>query len=364
MTEKLWALMDQRAGEPDFAVPDLAAVRGAGLRRRRRRRAGVAGTGLAATAVLVAGALVAVGTARDADGGPDVASDPPPVWAPTPFAYAVGTVVHDGGREIEVDHPVQALVRTRVGYVTADDDERIWSVVDGREEQIGSTGGDPVELVSDPQRSQVAWVDAAQQAVVVHDQTDGTEATYGIDRAPTATDAPSDHLYALDAGVLYVRSGGAAVAIDLATRAETVLDPRVSPDSDVLDAASGRVAFIDADYEVSVGPTRARSRVRLEAKSPYGQLSPDAAFLAMTGDNGLVYDVSTGRAVDLGRTGFYESVLWADATHLVAVAESAPGSGVGVLLDCDVVRRSCRTAVELGLISELEEDIVFATGTT
>ncbi|WP_148612881.1 hypothetical protein [Nocardioides rubriscoriae] len=373
MTDTLKALMDERASAPDFARPDLDVVRAAGTRRRRRRRAVNAGGALAGTAAVTALVVGLTTGGGVVDAGPDVATDVPSQPQPLGPSWAVGTTIHDGDREIQVGHPVRAYVRTSLGFVTVDDRGRVWSVVDAGEEQVGTVDDAEFPRVeSDPSSSLVAWVGSQgarrDPVAVVHDQADGTTTTYGL--TPVPRGRPSDgtdptEVIALADGVLYVRDDTRAIAIDLASGDRSVVDDAVTFESGPVDAAAGRVAFVD-----TTGPTFSVGRTRSTAGPSYavsgydGSLSPDAGFVAFTEDDGGVYDTATGTAVDLGLTGFFEPVEWWDATTLALVAESAPGSGVGVLLRCDVVAASCRTVAQLGTFDELGDDFVAPTGSS
>ncbi len=373
MTDKLKALMDERASAPDFAVPDLGAVRAAGSRRRRRQRAVTGGGALAGAAAVTAVVMALTTGGGTADAGPDVATDAPAQRQSLGPSWSVGTTIHDGDREIEVDHPVRAYVRTSLGFVTVDDRGRVWSVVEGAEEQIGSV--DDVEfprVESDASSSLSAWigVQGAQRdpVALVHDQATGTTTTYAL--TPVPRGRPSDgtvptKVIALTDGVLYVRDDTRAIAIDVATGDQSVVDPDVTAESGPVDAAAGQLAFIDTTGPtLALGSTRSTAGPSYEVSGYDGSLSPDAGFIAFTEDEGGVYDTATGTAVDLGLTGFFEPVEWWDPTTLALVAESAPGSGVGVLVRCDVVARSCGTVARLGTFDEIGDSFASPTGTS
>lgn len=365
MTETLQSLLHDRATAPDFAVPDLDAVRTAGRRRRRRQYAGAAAGSaavVAALAVVTAVSLSAVGGGTEST-APDVAAPGGGADAPVAGSYAVGTVIHDGDRTIDVGHPVRAYVETSSGYVTADGRGRVWSVVEGRVEQVGLTPDEELRLVSDPTGPVAAWLDADSPHVVAFDQATGELDDYRVSLiTPKGLDnVAAGHLYALDGEDLYVRDGTDAVAIDLATGERRTVDRGVTGGNDVADAAGGQIAFTttgqDGATEVGVGPARDETRdaFAVEDASSF-LLSPDAAYLAGSDDDGLVYDTRTDDRITLDLPGFFEPYAWVDATTVAVIAtDAADGSGPLRLLGCDVTTGSCDTVLaEMGTYDDAE----------
>ena len=57
------------------------------------------------------------------------------------LAYALGGTIHDGSRTVETDLAINALVQAPSGYVVADRQGRVHTVVDGESQQVGRLGG-------------------------------------------------------------------------------------------------------------------------------------------------------------------------------------------------------------------------------
>lgn len=366
MTEKLKNLMHERADQTTFAVPDLALVRAAGARRRRRQYAGVTGAGLVAVVAVGALFLTLTDTPSD-DAGPDIASEPPSSGVPSGTTWSIGSVINNGDGPIEVGHQVVSYVPTDVGFVTTDPDGAVWSVHDGEVEQVGRIGTtDDENLAADPGDSRVAWIDADGPQVVVLDQQTGEKQTY-LD--PLAAEGPDEELspgqvYALSDGVLYARSGAEAVAVDLDSGDVRVVHPEVTGADRVIDAAAGVVAFAAADGEgtqIAVGPTRAEAGPAFEGQLGDGSLSPDAAYLAFSDDEGTVVDTATGQPVELDVTGFYEVYGWTDGHTASLIAEN--DSGGARLVTCDVRDGSCTDVVpDLGSFDDLDAGFSLPVG--
>lgn len=365
MTEKLKNLMHERADQTTFAVPDLALVRAAGARRRRRQYAGVTGAGLVAVVAVGALSLTLTDTPSD-DAGPDIASEPPSSGVPSGTTWSIGSVINNGDGPIEVGHPVVSYVPTDVGFVTTDPDGAVWSVHDGEVEQVGRIGTtDDENLAADPSDSRVAWIDADGPQVVVLDQQTGEKQTY---LAPLASEGPDEELspgqvYALSDGVLYARSGAEAVAVDLDSGDVRVVHPEVTGVDRVIDAAAGVVAFAssEGDSWVLLGPTLGEAEFAFEGQYDDGYLSPDAGYLAFSGDEGQVHDTFTGQVVELDITGFYEVYGWSDDDTADVIAQN--DSGNAKLMTCDLPTGSCTDVVpDLGSFDDLDAGFSLPVG--
>lgn len=348
MTEKLRSLLDLRASAPTFDLPDLDAVRSAGLRRRRRSYAGATAAGLVATAAasaLVVG-LVAGGTD---DSATPVATDPPAART-VELSWATGSVIHEAGRDIETGHVVRVYARTRVGFLTVDDAGRVFSVADGGVEQLGTTGDAP-RLLTDPTSSRVVWSDEDGTGLVVHDLDAGTT---------TDVDLAGAELYAMDGDRVYARSGSQVVEVDLGTGEQRVVVTAAEDELGGFHADGGRTVTLtygSTGALAEVGPAGGRPDSRFVVDGGGPLLSPDAAHLAISDDEGPVYDTATGDLMPpLDLRGFYEPYEWWDTTTLAVVTETAPGSQRARLSSCDVVTGACRTEVDdLGPFDQLED---------
>ncbi len=132
MTGLLTDVMHDRADTLDAPDLDVAAMVRDGDRRAGRRRV-VGLVGLTAASLVVAAGVtlpaLLSGDARDADvSAPVVSYD---------LAYAVGSTIHDGSRTVETDVRISALVQGVSGYVVADRQGRVHTVVDGESTQVG-----------------------------------------------------------------------------------------------------------------------------------------------------------------------------------------------------------------------------------
>ena len=160
MTGLLKDVMHDRADSLDAPDLDMVAMLRDGDRQVRRRRTGVIGAA-AASLVVVAG--IAVPTLLSGDSSrPDVAA---PVVS-YELAYAVGGTIHDGSRTVETGLAISALVQAPSGYVVADRQGRVHTVLDGEAQQVGRLA-DPdrglSRLVSDD--DVIAWVDSPSTTV-------------------------------------------------------------------------------------------------------------------------------------------------------------------------------------------------------
>ncbi|WP_244927685.1 hypothetical protein [Nocardioides sp. W7] len=348
MTEKLKTLLHDQAETIDFAGPDLDAITATGDRRvRRRRAAGLVG-GLAALAVV--GGVAVVSLSGD-DGGPQVAGEPLPTAS---LSWATGSTLHAGGERADLGHRVAAYVGTDAGYVFTDGEGAVFSYSGGSVDRVGTTSaGMRPRLVADSTGTLAGWVDPSgdRPAFVVLDQATGDVQRYDDATAPgmgeLADEKNPAYLYAIDQSTTYWRDSRGAVAVDLASGAATVLDPKARNGFDLIDVEAGVLA-VYGDEGVEVGPSRAQARPLPGVLDGSGVLSPDARFYAPDADELRVVDVATGAdlALQLPASYFFSTgYQWLDTDTLAVIAlvdEDAPVS----LLTCTVSAGTCTVVTD------------------
>ena len=342
MTEKLTTLLHDRADAVDFAAPDVDALVRSGDRRVRRRRTALA-AGVAAVAVVAAGALAQVLPGSD-DSAPDPAEPVYPVQVreEQPI-FTIGSLVVEGDRRVRMEHPVDSLVRTRAGWVYLSDDD-VYSYVDGVTTRLSE--GPSFLVTSDEDGVLAAWQEdsGAQARIAVVDLRTGDLTRL----EPQGAGRNSVELNDLDGDRVYWRDVRGSVVTDLATGEQSVLDEQV-----VVDVENGVVASMPDD-SLGTRLTTPGGAVDLDS-GDVGVLSPDGAWYASEGigffqDRPGVADTTTGRVVRLV-TGAEPGDLevpsgWLDATT-VAVALIAEADGdPDRLLTCQVPSGACTVAVD------------------
>ena len=349
MTEQLRTLLHDKADGVDFAAPDLDRLTADGDRRIRRRRSAVAG-GVLSVALLV-GAVAALGD-RGGDDGASVVAHPAP--AARDVTWAKGSVIHDGGRAIDVGHEVRAYVETSVGYVVADTDGHVWSVLDGRVEQVGTTDVKHPRLVADPAGPLAAWVSTAGRS----GEPDGIswvdQSRMGGGSARIAPRHGASDVDALSGDTLYLHDERGAVAHDLSTNQERVVDPAGGFESveggGVVAAHDGTLAM-KADRGTLLGSSRDHAVLLDQAYGSIGAFSPDGAYYSNDADSPSVWDVRTGKQVPVpGMDGyaFATGFDWLDDHTLVLIAEQGEGDPM-LLVTCRIPDgSSCEQAATLG----------------
>lgn len=352
MTEKLRTLLD-RATDVEFATPDPETIMRTGDRAVRRRGVAVGAAGLAAAAVTTTGVVLVAGAgagpeSRVADASPRDAAG---------MSWAVGSVLHTPTSTTEVGHPVRAYVRTSSGYVTVDDDGRVWSVVGEEVAAVGRTTPSSLGLVGDTEDSLAAWLEPGDGNAwrwVVLDQATGERVlTVPAGRGP---DVPGN-VVAVDARRLYVSAGGyRAIGVDDGT--ETAVDPPV-PAAQLLSVEDGVLAWADPGdddgaSEYLVGRPEAEPVRITSVHGHLASFSPDARWVSFDADEPRVHDVATGDQVDIELDGrvFGTGYEWLDDDSLAVIA-SRHEVGPVELLVCDVPSGACGVvAPDLGSFDE------------
>jgi hypothetical protein len=353
MTDQLKTLMD-RAADHDFAAVDLDAITGAGDRTVRRRRIAAGVAGVAALAVVGAGAVL---IGDEGDRKTDFVDDPfrtdVPMWTE-------GSTLHTPDQSYELGTDVFSFVRTSVGIVymgwESGDTFDVFSFTgEGEPTQIGETE-DP-HLVADPTRPYVGWVD----------MTDGANEAVILDLSSQELvwDEPADPahsfpIFAIDGDQAYFAAvdEGPVVVRDLVSGAVTDL-PGNSVYRDFVAASDGLVAH-DVEGGLEVGlPGGDGVRIALEGADG-AVFSPDGRWISVFSEQVAVYDTATGEPVAVD-PGAYPNGLgyeWLDGDTLMAIAGSESGDEIA-LLTCEIPVGTCTEVAPLG---GFESGEMFAIG--
>ena len=332
MTEKLKTLMDESA-DLQFAAPDLDAIVRAGDRSVRRRRV-IAGTGGLAAAAVVA--VVVVGMSG---GGSDRVTDPAAGPNGPVAEWASGTVLHTQTGPVDVGHPVRAYVRTSIGYLVADDQGAVWSVVAGDVHQVGTTSADEPHLVGDAGAPVGAWVDTAADPVsyVAYDQAHHQVIAFGP--------ADGGKVVAVDAEQLVVEEGR-DVRILSVDGPNARLDPP-APGDTLLTWKDGVAVWEDpggvrTESKYLVGRSEMQPVQIPQVQGDVAVLSPGARWVSFDADEPRVFDAQTGAEVsmDIGDRDFATGYGWLDDDTLMMIAGKGADGAVELLV-CQVPSGTC-----------------------
>ena len=386
MTGLLRDVMDARADALDPPDLDVAAMVRDGDRQVVRRRRTIAG-GVLAASLVVAAAIAVPSLLPDGVGGDTVAGS----THSYDLAYAEGTTIYDGARTTEAGVRIRALVQGISGYVVADRQGRVHTVVDGETRQVGILATtDRGRIVSDG--DVVAWVDAADGGTLsVLDLATGERTDVPVDvfpgepvaSQPGALNGTGGSIAAVDGRTVYVRDGRGVMAWNALDDEEPVLLP--APDGvevEVLDVQDGQVLQVVRSFEpqetdgstTMVQVEELRLGPDLQDTTPLpgtgGRLSPDgrrATTYDLVGHAGsptsttaMVGDVSGDSWTPVDPRG-YDSVTayqWLDTDTFAAWAGAYSADAVREdLLTCEAVTAECTVVVR-----GLGDGLVTATG--
>lgn len=368
MTGMLKDLMHDRADGLDAATLDLTAITREAERRVRRRRI-AAGAGGTAALLALAGIVpqLADRDRRAADN--DVATSEAAL-----LTWAEGSVIHSGGRTIDVGREVHAFVQTDDGFVFTDAERTVWTWEDGRADDVGTVlrsadSGAP-ELVTDgvhtmwvdghdPDQPSFTWIARggegggfAASAPVAGDQKGGSR------QSPAQPPA----VLALADGVGYVSAAGLTSATALDDDAGE--PPMFDGDVMIEDVANGTYLLTTtsggepgADEVTVVTRDPAQPGRALDVRG--GDLSPAATYVmsensARSSDTFTLLDVDSGEDLTPAVAREYDFFLgyaWADDDTYTAFGMHGIGQGTaeddGVVIDlltCSVDARACVVA--------------------
>jgi hypothetical protein len=217
--------------------------------------------------------------------------------------------------------------------------------------------GKQKRLVADEEGTLVGWirVEAGRPRFVVHDLATGEEKVFGETvegQAELADAADPAYFYAIDGRTAYVRDARGAVAIDVDTGAVTVVDAKARNGFSILGAENGTIAFGSVDGDLRVGPSLADAVTLPGVWSSTSRFSPDGRFVAVEGDEPLVYDVATGERVslDIGGREFGDVYEWLGPDTAVVIASRSAEHGPFEVLTCRVPSGVCeQTVPDLGI---------------
>ncbi|WP_232679890.1 hypothetical protein [Nocardioides sp. R-C-SC26] len=336
--------MRERTESLTFSPVDLDAIVSAGDRRRRRRVGAIVG-GVAALAVVGAVSVVVTEASGPTDVGA-AAQEPAPA-PPAERSWAHGETLETPTGRILFERPIHAYVATDRGYVVVDVDGAVWSVLDGRAEEVGSSVLDPGTraLVTDGEWT--AWTDRSGDALVyrVLDQdTAAVESLAGVVDARFDL-RESSFMASLDDGVLYTVDGRGIAATDVRRGTADIVMEDVSESFDLVDARAGLFAVYDEGLRIGSSPTQTRELPGVFGSN--GLISPDARFYAPDEDTLTVRTVTGDDVTPQLPTGFgafSTTVSWWDA-DTIGVLASTDGASFS-LLSCEVPSGGCTVDVE------------------
>jgi hypothetical protein len=374
MTGLLKDVMHERADSLEPPDLDVAAMVHDAERRLGSRRRGVVG-GLVAASVAVA-AVVAVPLLRPAD---DADRDVAGAVHSYDVAYAVGSTIHDGPRTVETGVRISALVQGISGYVVADRQGRVHSVVDGESTQVGRLAEtDRGRLVSDD--DVVAWVDATDEGTLSVLDLGTAERVdvpvtelpgEPVSRDPSRVGGGGADVAAVDGRTVYVTDARGVMAWNVLDDEEPVLLP--APDGvevEVLDVRDGQILQVERSFEpqqtdgsttmVQVAELRTGPDLQDTRSLPgsSGTLSPDGRRVVVldrvsqrgtpTYSTAAVGTVSGDAWTPVAPRG-YDNVIayqWLDADTFLVAADSYTADFVrGDLLSCEAGTAACTVAV-------------------
>ena len=352
MTERLIDLMNHEADLLDVPAPSADAVltRGRTLRRRRR--------GTQAVAALAALAVVGIGAAQLADGGPgrDAAVDPAATSAADSdlgAAFAVGPTLYlDGGATSAPidDTAVKSLYYTSAGvlvrhgnnsYSDGGGPQRFSLVTpDGTATPLSLETEETVHA-TDPTQPLVAYAQEENGMAVVHVRdvtTDEEVALVAVEGAsggfyPLSLDG--DHVYLAAAGKVFDidwRTGDVALSDSLKSSAVAGGHAvAYSPETpQVIDAATGEVLLTAEAAPASFG------YFTLSPDGRYAELSVEDPGISGDGPDFQVYDVATGRSITL--PGYSYDYGWTADGELFSVSDD------GEVTTCVAATGACESS--------------------
>lgn len=358
--------MTERADRLESPTIDLEAITRNGNQRVRRNRLAAGAAGVAAAVGLGLGLPQVLGGDSDQRGSEMTGGGVDAV------VWAKGDRIHVGNDTVEASHDVGALVQTEAGFVFADPEGTIWSLIAGAPERVGTSDAEDPRLVADG--TLVGWTELKEGGAPVFavlDQATGKVVRNSEGTTANAAEGSSARLYAIDDGMAYWRDSRGLVGFDVATERSTVLRP-ADPGFVVADVEDGVFAQRTeaaqpegkGDPYVIVSRDPSATGPRLPLVGPV-DLSPDAGYaMAENGDDFQVYDVRTLDEVTptaaKASYAFMTGYSWVDDdTYLVMALTGEDESGVTVdILSCEARTRQC------DVVKALKSEFQLPTGMT
>jgi hypothetical protein len=338
----LKTLLDEAAAVT-FTAPEIGTITREGDRRVRRRRGAAAVAGIAAAAVVGAGALLFL----DGPGGKADIDPADPAVPPNVPAWATGSTLHTPERNIDLGRPIRGFVRTTAGIVFASDDRGVYSHTEGEPEKIGTITEELPRLVSDAEDTLVGWVDDTGTLVVVDQATGETVLERGPERSAM-------HPLDLDGRTVFWREGKTLYGLYLGNRPGR-------PDRDpvnyfiALENDPWAMGFVDGNQvRVRLDPSnvvtlqgvRAREvRTQAGRGELAGEFSPGTRWISLVGESVRVFDTRTGERVPLDIPPRVDSFgyEWLGADTLMVGVEQSDGYE---LRRCEMLAGTCEVVTE------------------
>jgi hypothetical protein len=368
MTGQLRTTLQRRADQLDTWQVDPEVIARAGDRRIRRRRTALAG-GVAGIIAVAGGVTVLV--ARD-----HATQVQPADQDVKPLTYAVGSVIHTGNGTVDVGRKVDAMVRTKWGFVFSTPDHQVFSEQDGEVHQIGHLPANSKLFASDD-----GWVTAWWDGQVIQ-----TWPGYGPGESATTVDfdRSSPHgptsgwpsgspprVEAVSDGHVWYFDGRDHWISESWPTTTTAIWKDVNPPGSgtVVDAAGDQILVKTDDGMTVTTANLLPERVDQQAgwkpggdltgltaqvkNLDYGDLAPDGKhWFTDENDEFAVFDSATGQRQDPAHPGyaFAAPYQWLDDDTMAVLALKGTSDNEPVsLLTCHVSTDDCQvTAPDIG----------------
>jgi hypothetical protein len=330
---------------------DLDAVMRTGDRRIRRRKVGSVLAVAAASVAVLAGGITVLHVVSD--------EPAPPAGQPMNFTerrptYAMDGKIHFGSETIGVGKDeLAAFVQTDAGFVYVTPDGTV-NATDGRRTTKIGSGNTTKRLTADDNGTLVGWVDSGPKRpeFVVYDVAARREVVRTA--LGTVANAPEDKLprvSAIDDGFAYFSTGTGVYRRNLATGANSVIDPKAGPE---------KLQAVDAGqftWEVLQPPGQTQQiAVGTDLRKPPAKVydgwtsnvSPGARFLMTDmADEVRLFDLRTGQQLPLKFPGYTLIVptQWQGDGSFYAVGFSQDEKAPVDLLKCSTSALTCEVEV-------------------
>ncbi|MGF9754638.1 hypothetical protein AAII07_05505 [Microvirga sp. 0TCS3.31] len=322
--------------------------------------------GLTAAVVIAAGATYYTTRTDPPADPPPQSSNPAPSPAPTPTpapnpavhtydaVYASGTTIHGDDRTTDTGVRIRALTQTPRGYVIADPQGRVHTVINNKTTRVGQLADtDRGALVSDGDI--VAWVDSADGGTltaldIATGDVVGFELASWPGSLPANAGVPDGGgegrlIVAVDERTVYVADTDGVMAWNALDGEQPVLlraDPSVATNR-TLDAQAGLLL-----YSVSILTSREDGGSTTTSLVPHLRVGNGLT-------NGLTIEGEGGRLAPDGK-----HVLITDGTALPSVLELATGERRVLTPDTGTNDATADRDVYLGVYQWLDENTVAA----